>query len=294
MSIEDAEIDELLNLRRKCKRFRILVVGRANAGKTTICQKMCNTTEQPVVYDANAKGNVVNVSPTSKRGVHDINAEITYPNNPGYVFHDSNGMESGSVTEKDTVMSFIRSRRETMDLQEQLHAIWFCIPMDDSRPLLESERSFFMESRSGVPVVLVFTKCDALETRYFDWDGETDIEAQMDLARQRSVEELERLKVIVNSSTRPPNGVVELYDMHKPEDEDHPCASAKALVDKTAECLDVSVLRVLFMSVQSKHLELCAKYAIRDFIDRKHRNLSSAKKIERYLLSYYPLLPYVR
>ena len=32
--------------------FRILVIGRANAGKTTLLQRVCNTTELPEVYDA--------------------------------------------------------------------------------------------------------------------------------------------------------------------------------------------------------------------------------------------------
>ena len=38
-------------LRAKFKCFRVLILGRANAGKTTILQKVCNTDEQPVVFD---------------------------------------------------------------------------------------------------------------------------------------------------------------------------------------------------------------------------------------------------
>ena len=38
-------------LRKKYKRFRILVIGRANAGKTTLLQRVCNTTEDPCIYD---------------------------------------------------------------------------------------------------------------------------------------------------------------------------------------------------------------------------------------------------
>ena len=45
------------NLREKFGRFRILIVGRANAGKTTILQRICNTTETPEIYDG--KGNKV-------------------------------------------------------------------------------------------------------------------------------------------------------------------------------------------------------------------------------------------
>ena len=34
-------------------RFRILVVGRSNAGKTTLLQRVCKTTELPEIYNSN-------------------------------------------------------------------------------------------------------------------------------------------------------------------------------------------------------------------------------------------------
>ena len=37
------------NLRDRV-RFRVLIIGRANAGKTTILQRVCNTTEQPKIF----------------------------------------------------------------------------------------------------------------------------------------------------------------------------------------------------------------------------------------------------
>ena len=40
-------------LRAKYTHFRILVIGRANAGKTTLLQRVCNTTEDPCIYDDN-------------------------------------------------------------------------------------------------------------------------------------------------------------------------------------------------------------------------------------------------
>jgi GTPase SAR1 family protein len=46
------------DVRRRFMRFRILVVGRANAGKTTLLQKVCNTTEKPEIFDG--EGNKVN------------------------------------------------------------------------------------------------------------------------------------------------------------------------------------------------------------------------------------------
>ena len=35
--------------------FRILVVGRSNAGKTTLLQRVCKTTELPEIYNSNGK-----------------------------------------------------------------------------------------------------------------------------------------------------------------------------------------------------------------------------------------------
>ena len=35
--------------------FRILVLGRSNAGKTTLLQRVCNTTELPEIFNAKGK-----------------------------------------------------------------------------------------------------------------------------------------------------------------------------------------------------------------------------------------------
>ena len=41
------------DVRAAYTRFRILVIGRANAGKTTLLQRVCNTTEDPCIYNKN-------------------------------------------------------------------------------------------------------------------------------------------------------------------------------------------------------------------------------------------------
>ena len=40
--------EEAAELRAKYTHFRILVIGRANAGKTTLLKRVCNTKEDPV------------------------------------------------------------------------------------------------------------------------------------------------------------------------------------------------------------------------------------------------------
>ena len=44
-------LDEAVKLWAKYTRFHILVIGRANAGKKMLLKRMCNTTEEPSIYD---------------------------------------------------------------------------------------------------------------------------------------------------------------------------------------------------------------------------------------------------
>jgi len=50
-----------LEIRAECPQFHILVIGKANAGKTTILRKVCNASPdvKPKIYDA--EGNEVHV-----------------------------------------------------------------------------------------------------------------------------------------------------------------------------------------------------------------------------------------
>jgi hypothetical protein len=48
-------LDKVVNLRPEFGRFRILIVGRANAGKTTILKKVCNSIEDPEILTSSGK-----------------------------------------------------------------------------------------------------------------------------------------------------------------------------------------------------------------------------------------------
>jgi hypothetical protein len=37
-------------------KFRVLIIGRANAGKTSILQRVCDTTENPEIYSIDSSG----------------------------------------------------------------------------------------------------------------------------------------------------------------------------------------------------------------------------------------------
>ena len=135
-------------------RFRVLIIGRANAGKTSILQRVCDTTGSPVIYRGKEKVRCstfclrVNSLPTrlnltrqwklviivhlfgllkawSQRGEHTIDDELVFSNHRGYIFHDSRGIESGSTEELEILQQFIRRKCGERGLRDRLHAIWF-------------------------------------------------------------------------------------------------------------------------------------------------------------------------
>ncbi|KDQ09776.1 hypothetical protein BOTBODRAFT_36768 [Botryobasidium botryosum FD-172 SS1] len=130
---------------KRPKRFRVLVIGRANAGKTTILRAVCGTHEEPEVYDRKGRkiGSVratfhsirdkvagtsrAILSPSATRGEHKIEYSMVFPSNAGYIFHDSRGFESGATDELELVRDFIQARATSNNLDEQLHAIWYPI-----------------------------------------------------------------------------------------------------------------------------------------------------------------------
>ena len=57
MSDINDEIIRKLRDHYRCPHFRILIIGRANAGKTTILEKVCGVAKgtKPIIYDQNGK-----------------------------------------------------------------------------------------------------------------------------------------------------------------------------------------------------------------------------------------------
>ncbi|KAG2108970.1 uncharacterized protein F5147DRAFT_693571, partial [Suillus discolor] len=152
-------------IRQIIKRFRILIIGRANAGKTTILQRVCNTRENPEIYDsAGKKMDPAVLMASRERGVHNIEHEMVFRSNLGFVFHDSRGFEAGGQFEFDKVKAFIASRSKARRLSDRIHVIWYCIPMDeDGRSFTQAEVKFFSQCDTGtIAVIVLFTKFDAL------------------------------------------------------------------------------------------------------------------------------------
>ncbi|KAG9004978.1 hypothetical protein FRB94_001947 [Tulasnella sp. JGI-2019a] len=139
---------------------RILIIGKANAGKTSILKKICGESV-PIVLDRDG-------NPVTDHNTLDPTLAVPYTatdGRPGFSFYDSRGIESGSTEELDKVADFI-TRRSIAPLEERLHATWVCLSLDDERPVGEAElRMLDVKNPGEIPVVVVFTKYDGLETR---------------------------------------------------------------------------------------------------------------------------------
>ncbi|KAJ7817827.1 hypothetical protein B0H13DRAFT_2134313 [Mycena leptocephala] len=127
--------DSIIGIRSKCPRFRQML------GKTTLLKRVCNSVEEPEIYDE--AGKKVH-SATLFRGEHNIENQMIFKSNPSFIFHDSRGFESGALEETEKAKNFIKTRAASSSLAEQLHAIWYCLPMaDTTRPFLKTDEEFF-------------------------------------------------------------------------------------------------------------------------------------------------------
>ncbi|KAG1772191.1 hypothetical protein EV702DRAFT_1246575 [Suillus placidus] len=118
-----------LEIKERIGRFRILVIGRANAGKiTTILQRVCNTRDNPEIYNCTGeKINPAALKASRERVLHDVENEMAFQSNPGFVFHDSRGFEAGGEC-----------------------LTRYCIPMDEaSRSFTEGEVKFLSQCDTG-------------------------------------------------------------------------------------------------------------------------------------------------
>ncbi|KAG6862105.1 hypothetical protein C0995_005915 [Termitomyces sp. Mi166 len=282
------DIQAACELREKYEHFRILVIGRANAGKTTLLKRVCNTDEDPCIY--NEKKNLL--EPTlgvdiifvqsrlsntdDQRGIHDINRPFVFRSNPQFIFHDSPGFETGDESQLEKVQEFIKERARAPNVDEQLHAIWsfswlifhfvaltrdqrrFCFTPNKARFLLDVEKKFFNEERSSnVPIIAVFTKFDDFIVQVYD----TNLDYETN--RKNAETLLKELQVPLFGYRFPPAGKAGVRLESMQDDNGDHQQQVKLLIEKTAESLDDLALKKLFVSVQRSNLELCIEYAVK-------------------------------
>ncbi|KAH9002331.1 hypothetical protein EDB86DRAFT_3041124 [Lactarius hatsudake] len=243
-------------------KFRVLIVGRANAGKTSILQRVCNTTDSPVVYRRTGiHTERVQLHSSMERGEHTIEDELEFSNHDGYIFHDSRGFEAGSVEELAIVREFIRQRSGERRMQDRLHAIWYCVPMDNRRPELDLKHFNDLCSDKNVPVIAIFTKYDQFLLNvemYLEDHG--NLNASISDAAERHFQDhyLSHLGVGERS--------VRLENMDKSE------TSCQALLDETVDALNDDTVIVMLLATQRSNLELSINVAVKRVMRRREEN----------------------
>ncbi|KAL4067422.1 hypothetical protein V8B97DRAFT_1873572 [Scleroderma yunnanense] len=255
-------------------RFRVLVIGRSNAGKTTLLQRICNTTELPEVF--NSEGEKINlevVQGSLEAREHNIEDELIFRSNTGFIFHDSRGFEAGSEEEVKLMKHFLTDRAATTKLEKRIHAIWYCIPLTDSkRPIVASEELFFNECNTGnVPVVVVLTKADAMELEAIGQLRDKGLrmkEAKLQagkLAKQLLTEVKTQIEAQLAWCKHPPNDCLALLVLtcliHEGMNQVN--ANCDPLLRCTANALDDMELQQLVISTQQINFNLNIDYAIK-------------------------------
>ncbi|KAI5982395.1 GTP-binding protein [Pisolithus marmoratus] len=251
---------------KNIKQFRVLVMGRANAGKTTILQRVCNSTNQPEIFDGEGKKiDTAVVQGTVARGYHNIEHELVFQNNPGFVFHDSCGFEAGTAQQFNQMKEFVLEHAASATINRRIHAIWFCIPMTDChRAVTAAEQRFFNECDTGhVPVIVLLTKADALNLdviQEFEDEGLEIEEAQENITRKER-ELLEKwcahIKDTLDNCKFPPRGYVSLKNM------DEKTADCATLLQCTTSTLNEEGLQRLLISTQQSNIAMCVEYAVK-------------------------------
>ncbi|KIK01816.1 hypothetical protein K443DRAFT_98032, partial [Laccaria amethystina LaAM-08-1] len=251
-------------LRRETHRFRVLIIGRAKAGKTTILQRVCNTTEQPKIL--NRQGRKVCVMHIELHW-RNIETEMRCDSNPGYVFHESCGFEGSRLV----VKNFIEYQSRAKDINEHLHAIWYCIPINDgisdgTGPITRADVDFFDNCETGrVPVIVVFTKGDLPDPQTKEQlvDTGMSIEGAASRAGEESINNFDKKFRHVDCSL---------------------------LVKETAAFLSDDTILQLFLSVQQDHLSLSMEYAVKRVMFDSQGQWS--KKGEKQMITINNVLKY--
>ncbi|KAN0141558.1 hypothetical protein V8E53_000020 [Lactarius tabidus] len=214
--------------------FRVLIIGRANAGKTSILQRVCDTTDSPVVYRGDEE--------------HDIEDELRFSYHDGYIFHDSRVFEAGCDKEVKIVQEFIQERSGRRQLRDRIHAIWYCVPMDNQRPELDLKHFKDICPDQNVPVIAVFAEYDQFirnVTMHLEDYGNPDdaVESQF----------REHYHVYLGGGAK----FVQLERMHKTE------TRCDALLQETVKALHADVVGLMFLAVQRGSLEICVNIAVK-------------------------------
>ncbi|KAJ7708275.1 hypothetical protein B0H17DRAFT_917384, partial [Mycena rosella] len=185
-----------------------------------------------------------------------------------FVFHDSCGFESGSIDELQRVQAFVRDRSQQNFLQQRLHAIWYCIPMDNHRPGLDIAPFYNICPDKNVPVILLFTKYEAFRRNVqIDLDPEEEVDDLEDLQRRahHECQEIFDAQYLSHVGETPfvklEGETVTINSLSTGMDKaDQPCDE---LLRATMDALNPAVVGLMLLTVQKENLKLSVQRAVK-------------------------------
>ncbi|KAI6104481.1 hypothetical protein EV401DRAFT_1893326 [Pisolithus croceorrhizus] len=186
-------------------------------------------------------------------------------------------LSSGTEEEFDRMREFVMEQAKAIKLEKRIHAIWFCVPLNDShRMVVAAERKFFDNCDTGyglltVPVILLATKADTLELQALEQIEDqgliVDDEGVENLQEEILNNSIEKLKDWLGKTMFPPHDYLSLTagwlkkiieGMQKRD------AECTPLLTCTANALKEEGLQQLLISTQQSNLGLCVKFAINE------------------------------
>ncbi|KAH9018570.1 hypothetical protein EDB84DRAFT_1442363 [Lactarius hengduanensis] len=236
-------------------RFRVLIIGRANAGKTTILKRVCETTESPVVY----------------RGGEEFKLDPSMDNQlakRSSIFYRT--LFDGSVEKSDC---------ETNYMQYGLDARVYCIPMDNQRPGLDLRFLKDICPDENVPVIAVFTKYDQ-----FRRNVEIDVEDYG--SPDDKVSEVEE-KIFQEHYLHPLGDGVRFVRL---EQMDRKTSRCDDLIEKTAAALNEDTVALMLLTVQKGNLQLSVKMALNRVLSGAGFKVEGTERIVRECLVVFPFI----
>ncbi|KAJ7194960.1 hypothetical protein GGX14DRAFT_545962 [Mycena pura] len=136
-------------------RFRILVVGKAGVGKSSLIHYAFGVTT--TISD-------------ERRGECNIDDELVSEQNHLFVLHDSMGFEPGQEKNLEEAKQFLHDRSGSqVSIHKRVHAIWLCIqtPHAGGRVFETGDEIFLkLAASKNIPIVVVFTQFDKLFNKY--------------------------------------------------------------------------------------------------------------------------------
>jgi len=150
---EERTLNDIIN---EVERFRILVIGRAGVGKSSLINRVFGLKpgQELAPVEDHVAGDAV------------IAREFVSEENKHFVLHDSKGFEPGQLENFEIVRKFVEERSKKPLLKDRIHGIWLCVgtPTAGGRVFeTGDEKLLEFVYDKGVPLVLVFTQYDRLE-----------------------------------------------------------------------------------------------------------------------------------